>query len=148
VTLPEALRALEAKARALPNQARRGLGWSGARLLDSARAHSEGPYSSAALAAMGHPYSRRHPAAPLDPAVINVQTGQFRSSWAWRLPQESGGKLTTVVRNDDPKADDLASGTNRMIPRPLPEKVLAENESAIIAEMERAMERALKEGPH
>jgi hypothetical protein len=144
VTVQQAIKALEAKAKGLPEEARRAMVQSGALLLKSARAHSEGPYSAAALAAMGHPYSRRRPRPPLDPAVINVQTGRFLGSWSWELPQARGGDLTTTVRNNDPKADELATGTSRMIARPLPEKVLGENERAITAEFERAMERALR----
>lgn len=90
--------------------------------LETAVRMSSGPWSRADLAAADHPYATRHGAPRLDPGQINVQTGAFRSRWrGFKL-----SRLHARIVNDDPKADMLASGTERMFPRPVKEKTEAE----------------------
>lgn len=116
---------------------------------------SSGPYSSAQLAAMGHPYGRgggaagggrsrrgrrgRSPAArqapPLPPWIINEQTGLFRRSWQIRA-RVSRGVLTVEAENTAPHARFLLGGTRRMIARPFMERLrqeLAANLPRIVA---------------
>ncbi|SRR6266511_3332041 len=86
---------------------------------------SGGPYSAAALRAMGHPYSRRRPHPPAAPYIVNVQSGQFRRSWRVKARMQ-GGDLEIIVDNTAPYARYLFDGTSRMIARPIRERVAAE----------------------
>lgn len=87
---------------------------------DEARRLSSGTFSLAMLAAMDHPYARRHGKALLDPATINVQTGAFFQHWR-TTKQADGGQ----IRNDDEKADFLKFGTETMVERPIEDEVEA-----------------------
>lgn len=85
--------------------------------LRRARGLSSGRYSSAQLRRLGHPYRHGgHP--PMDPSVVNRQSGRFGQSW--RLTPDSKG-----IENIDPKAPLLLGGTSRMIRRPLLDRVYA-----------------------
>ena len=144
MTLAEGIARLDRMARALPAAMRGAEQENGQALLAAARQHSHGAFSSRMLAAMGHPYSRRHRRARLDPGVINIQSGRFAASWALLPPALAGGVMQTIVLNHDlPVADFLASGTRRMIARPLPEKVLGENEAEIDRRRDAALRRLL-----
>lgn len=89
---------------------------------------SSGPYSSAQLARMGHPYSRRHPNPPQDPGIINIQTGRFISSWRVDQPQVSGNRITSRLRNTAPYAKDvtqgIVNGMWRAINRPIVDRII------------------------
>ncbi len=78
---------------------------------------SSGPYKTAQLRQMGHPYSRRRPAPPMHPAIINVQTGRFRNSWRIEA-RLTGTRLQLSVDNTSPEARFLLHGTRKMIARP------------------------------
>jgi hypothetical protein len=145
VSLDEAAEAIGRKADALKREIEWAQRKNGYLLLQAARLYSSGPYSLAALRRMGHPYARRHAAAPLDPAVINLQTGRFAASW--RLESVGGGLIGGMrVVNDAPYAGYLEEGTSRMIRRPIEEKILAENEGLLMRNMNLALERALEVG--
>lgn len=83
---------------------------------------SSGPLSRNDLARMGHPYARRDPQTPLDPAMVNIGSGDFLREW-----QEEGVEATdegTVgsVFNDSESAKWLATGgegESRMVERPI-----------------------------
>lgn len=84
---------------------------------------SQGPFSATQLRAMGHPYARRAPSPPQDPAIINEQSGTFRRSWGPILQHYAAGTLFTSVQNTAPYSGYLARGTSLMISRPLPQRV-------------------------
>lgn len=93
---------------------------------------SSGPYTSRMLRALGHPYARRNPRPPGDPATINVQSGLFRSSWRREGPERQGGRVTARLVNDAPYAHYLRDGTRflddseqerGMIARPILERI-------------------------
>lgn len=86
--------------------------------LEAARRFSSGPYTTAQLVAMKHPYARRLPRPPLPPEVINRQSGDFYRGW--RLTGEA--TLTNTSRH----AIYLFTGTRRMIRRPILEKIASE----------------------
>ncbi len=86
--------------------------------LNTARQYSMGPYSSAQLAAMGHPYSRRNPHPPQDPAIINLQSGEFLAGWETLAQQRAGDALRTAAINTAPYSGYLDQGTRLMIRRP------------------------------
>lgn len=138
----EAARAIEKKAAALKREIEWANKKNGFLLLQAARAHSEGPFSSRTLRALGHPYATRHATPPLDPAVINRQSGRFASSW--RLEEVSGETTGFRVVNDAPYAGYLEEGTPRMVRRPIEEKILAENEALLMRNVQIALERALE----
>jgi hypothetical protein len=79
---------------------------------------SSGPYSSARLREMGHPY-RLGGSPPADPAVINAQSGKFRAAWVVQPPRKKADGLSTRIVNTAPYAVYLLSGTDRMIARPI-----------------------------
>ena len=86
--------------------------------LEVARELSSGPYKTAQLAAMGHPY-RHGGRPPQDPAIINLQTGEFYRGWRVIGPRVSGNDLATKLINQSRHARDLERGTSRMIARPI-----------------------------
>lgn len=109
-------------------------------VLESARDHSSGPYSTAMLRRMGHPYARRHRRASLDPGVINVQSGMFLAAWTAYPPVMSGDSIRSQVRNDSAHAD-FMKGTRTMIPRPIVSKVTEETREAVDLRREQALAR-------
>ncbi|MCW3053296.1 MAG: hypothetical protein JWN14_2466 [Chthonomonadales bacterium] len=60
---------------------------------------SSGNYSSATLAKMGHPYSKKRPRPPQDPGIINLQSGNFQRGWRRQTGSWSGGALSSFVFN-------------------------------------------------
>lgn len=79
---------------------------------------SSGTITTKTLRRMKHPYARRDPQTPLDPGLINAQSGRFRRSWRTRRPIRSGRKITSRLRNNDPKGKYMR-GTAKMIERPV-----------------------------
>ena len=112
-------------ARALPRAARRAEKESLKQAVLTARQMSVGPYSLAHLAAMGHPYSRRRPRPPQEPAIINLQSGLFIRGWQDEGQQQQGGTLKTAAVNMAPYSGYLDKGTRLMIRRPLVQRVKA-----------------------
>lgn len=55
------------------------------------------------------------------PAKINKQTGLFFSSWKSVDPSHSGDSIKSAVYNTAPYADELATGTDLQMARPLPD---------------------------
>lgn len=78
-----------------------------------AREQSSGPYSSAQLAAMDHPYATRHGSPMLDPSMINEQSGAFRAHW-----QAVRYGMGAQIFNDAFYAKWLEEGTPTMFARP------------------------------
>lgn len=110
---------------------------------------SSGPATAADLRRAGHPYRRpsggkRRKGAALarNPEVINIQSGDFVSAWGHHVDLE-GAEVGGEVFNTDPKAELLASGTDAMVPRPLPDAVVAEMEAEVMRTVERRLMRAL-----
>lgn len=106
--------ALTRKAKEIERRVRAAEAESAKEALAIARAYSSGSFSTRELAAMGHPYARRAPRPPGNPAVINVQTGEFRA--AWRVVR--AGDVTRLV-NDSKLAPLFSRGTTVMIRRPI-----------------------------
>src|SRR5918996_632633 len=84
---------------------------------------SKGPFTSAHLKAMGHPYSKRKNRPPQDPAIINKQSGFFLSAWVARPTQQAANSFQTRIENFAPYAEFLHRGTDRMIQRPILERI-------------------------
>ena len=91
--------------------------------LRAAEQLSSGAFSTTELRRMGHPYARRNPRPPADPAIINVQRGDFRAGWHIRAPRKVGRKIAGRLENIDPKAG-FMHGTRRMIPRPIGKAIM------------------------
>jgi hypothetical protein len=101
-------------------------------LLRTAReVYSRGPYSSATLRRLGHPYRRRGGAPPLPPEIINRQSGAFFDAWHGTGFVASGRSLGVGLENDSEEAAYLKTGTRKMIRRPVEKAVLGEAERAI-----------------
>lgn len=111
-------------------------------LLETADRYASGPYLLAALAAMDHPYARRHGRAMLDPRVVNIQRGTFRSSFRVRLV--AGDPPVLVMDNVAPHARFLFSGTRLMVERPIMDAIQAEVAPRAAAECARALAAALQ----
>jgi len=108
--------------------------------------HSQGRYTLAQLAKMGHPYAVRHlfalqgGGAPFGGKVINYQSGTFAASWTWSAPvRDSAGFIRAKVWNRAPYASFLESGTVLMWARPINAIVAAE----VRPRFERRMRKAL-----
>lgn len=84
---------------------------------------SKGPFTSAHLKAMGHPYSRRKNRPPMDPAIINKQSGVFLSAWVARPTKETTNSFSTRIENFAPHSTFLIKGTRKMIARPILQRV-------------------------
>lgn len=102
---------------------------------------SSGPYSLAELAAMDHPYARRHGTPLLDPSIVNDQTGGFRSRW--RSPEiiRFGPEVSGRIVNDADVADWLQNGTPTMVPRPIAEAVEIYGQESVERRTEDALQR-------
>lgn len=108
---------------------------------------SSGSYSLAQLAAMGHPYSKRHGGVGVpygDPAVINKQSGKFRSGWQVEYRANPGGIPTANIVNTDPKAEEVTGGEGRMIKRPIVERIKERTRPGYIARMAKAISEAIR----
>lgn len=110
-----------------------------------ARKWSSGAIKTATLAAMGHPYAQRHPRPLQDAAIINAQTGAFKAAWTtvsfnWAMGTQS---ITGMLVNPISYAGYMW-GTRIMIPRGIIYKVKREIEPIRIANIERAIERAMR----
>lgn len=108
---------------------------------------SSGPYSLRQLALMGHPYAQRQAeghirlVTGLDPSVINVQTGQFRSSWIVIRCHDVNGNLVTKIINTSPDAKWML-GTKKMKARRIDSRVA----KAIKVQRNHWVRIALKQG--
>ena len=116
-------------------------------LHDEAVRQSSGPLDEAELARMDHPFATRHGSPPInpDPAVINVQSGQFREEWKQspveRIREGSSFDLESSVYNDSPVADFLKYGTEKMFNRPIEEEIGARAEDLMTPFIEDALQQ-------
>lgn len=81
---------------------------------------SSGPYKTAWLQAQARKrgaglYSRRAPAPPANPGIINAQTGRLKASW-FSSVGTTGWTWETQVKNSSPEFE-FMGGTSKMIPR-------------------------------
>jgi hypothetical protein len=93
---------------------------------ETARRLSTGGYKTAALTAMGHPYSKRKPNPPADPGIINLQSEDLYRGWRRKTGNWSGGTLFSYVFNTSAHAVLIEAGgtsASLQIARPLVEKV-------------------------
>ncbi len=110
-----------------------------------ARKWSSGTIKTATLIALGHPYSKRDPNPPQDPAIINFQTGLFKSMW---IPSSvnftlSNHVITGRLKNDAPYGYKMENSF-LMIRRPILDRIVKEIEPIRYANLERAVERAMR----
>jgi hypothetical protein len=96
-------------------------------VVKQAMALSSGPYSLGELAAMDHPYAKRHGVPLLPPEIINVQTGDFRRAWRGGMTLPFGDDLEGQITNDNWVSDYLTqpAGGHRsnMFQRPIDKEV-------------------------
>jgi hypothetical protein len=83
---------------------------------------SSGTLTESDLRRLDHPYARRHGTAKKDPSIINVRSGRFKRSWSALNPRLRARRVTSRVRNRDPKAR-FMFGTELMLPRPIVQRV-------------------------
>ncbi len=86
--------------------------------LKEARKASSGPLKEPDLRRLDRPFARRHKVSLIDSETINVQSGEFRRSWAKSGPTRTGNSIWSRAYNTDSKAKHMA-GTHRMLPRPI-----------------------------
>lgn len=85
----------------------------------SAHELSQGPYTRKDLRRLRHPYSKRRPRPfAVDIAVINRGKGRFDADWQTVAPALVQGRIVSKLRNNNPVAQYLAGGTDKMISRP------------------------------
>lgn len=144
MTAREAERELRNTANALRREVRRATKDCLGIVLSEARSRSTGPYSTRQLAAMDHPYARRHGSPRLPAEVINVQTGGFLRRWRTAGPVPHGTGYRGSVRNDADYAGYLDTGTKRMFRRPVADAALSAARPACEARVEAALDAALE----
>ncbi len=85
---------------------------------------SSGDASLYELQMEDHPFATRHPAPLWDPAIINVQSGEFLEAWQIDLPDMDSVEIAGKVWNDHPHGD-FFEGTDKMVPRPIQDVLVA-----------------------
>lgn len=118
---------IKRRAQALAVELRKAEMISIAAVQSEAKRLSKGSFSTEALNRMGNPYARRRPRPPADPAMINLQTGDFLRGWRRKTGTWRGGVLTCTAFNISPHAELLEKGgtsSSLMIARPLVQRVL------------------------
>ena len=135
--------------RSLRREARREVVWAVDRAvkgaLEDARAMSSGPFSLAQLRRLGHPYAVRNAGLfSFAPAVVNLQSGEFRRAWQADAPKvsDSGTRVTARLSNQSGVADYLQYGTQFMVPRPIKQAVEAKARERLAKELALAERRA------
>ena len=128
-------------------------------MLKEARIMSSGRYSRKLLRKMGHPYATRHvknkkwgarvktaPGVPYgDPAVINAQSGVFRSAWKIDGPVLTASTVRGSLVNDSRVAEYLRDGTDRMIKRPIQRRLTQIGKTLWQERLQRELDRAIQE---
>lgn len=116
---------------------------------EQALALSSGPFSLSQIRKLGHGYSRADPHPPLNPAIINEQTGEFKAGWRIEMfyggPElgVSGGLVNESVHAD--LIEGAGSGASRMIRRPISQVLEKRMEVVREANLENAIFQAIKE---
>lgn len=118
--------------------------------LEVARSLSSGPFSSAALAALGHPYAKGDPNPPADTAIINAQseTG-LRENWQKQPVTYRAGKFSGKIYNTSPHAKyfdekQYPEGTRSMVARPVQKRIREKIQKRRMLRLRQAIKRALK----
>lgn len=121
-----------------------------------ARRESSGPLREPDFVALNRPYARRHGGrygakaplfsamASIDPAVINVQSGEFRAAWSVDRPQAGDSGVSGALINESRVADFLEFGTRYMVRRPIVrtlERYVCDQAYAEVTEAVRRLER-------
>jgi len=88
-------------------------------------------------------YSTAQPAPPMNPAIINLQTGRLSRSWQTRTTAHKDGPRTTLW-NTAPYAYKML-GTARMIPRPILQEVFRLEQQPRLRRLAEAKTRALQQ---
>lgn len=104
---------------------------------------SSGTISTKTLRLMGHPYAKRDPQTPLNPAVINKQSGAFKRDWRKARARMAGGVIRGSVVNVDPKAVYML-GTTKMVQRPIDVAVANTMKPRRLSLLRNALARALR----
>lgn len=92
------------------------------------------------LRKMGHPYAKRHPHPPIQPHIINRQTGNLHRNWRWNWSRTPDGAVATVFNNafNAPFMRD-ERGTLTMIARPVRAEAIRRTKSFREANMRKAL---------
>lgn len=104
---------------------------------------SSGSLTSGVLRKMGHPYATRDPQTPIDPTIINTQSGEFKRAWKKAGPRQRGGGYEGSVTNTDPKAHYML-GTKRMVARRIDQYVADQMRPRYKTKMRGALRKALR----
>jgi len=117
----------------IKNGAKRAMHRSTVEALRYARGISQGPFSTAELAKMDHPYARRHGTIRAHPVWINRQSGRFIEAW----------RVLDVNRIQNPTyyASWLLQGTHYMLPRAYADAILSTWLRMRASEVQREMAR-------
>ncbi len=102
-------------------------------------------HSLTQLAKMGHPYSKRHPKPPHDPAYLHAQSGNLRKSWELTV-EFHGSDYVLTLRNKAEYFKWLEGGTKKMIRRPILEAISASTIKPIRERNKEALNKALSTG--
>lgn len=106
---------------------------------DAAVEMSSGPYSTARLRKMDHPYARRHGSPNLPAEIINAQSGMFRSRWQAQILSSSFGSAVGRISNDSPVAEFLVKGNDKMFARPIDQAAADKTEFHVCEQLSEAV---------
>ncbi|MBB6053283.1 hypothetical protein [Armatimonas rosea] len=90
------------------------------------RRRSEGTLTYSDLRRMGHPYARRDPQTPLDPAMLNTHSGELLAGYEQESIEADDEGTSGMVFNDSEHAHRIMSGgkgDSLMVERPIVEAV-------------------------
>jgi hypothetical protein len=110
--------------------------------LEIAIEQSSGTLSEDDLAAMDHPYARRHATPGADPEVVNVHTDVFREHWETDSKESADGVEGDIFNTAD-YADEIEDGGRLWIPRPVNAAVARRLQPIRDEELERALNRII-----
>lgn len=123
MTAKQALKRVQALQREVKRDAQLAVSRTLTKAKAEARRESSGTFSLKELARKDYPYARRHPSPLLDPARINVQSGEFREHWNTSLPQAGDSIVSGRLYNLSRTADFLDGGTRYMVRRPIADRL-------------------------
>lgn len=110
-----------------------------------ARQDSRGRWNRARRRKSGYSYSRFDPKPPPQPlGIINVESGLFLASWYVAGPFKTLNGITSFIRNDSDRAEDLTAHGMPWLYRPIAERIVARLTPVFHFEVEKAIAQAIR----
>ncbi len=117
-------------------------------LKNLATKQTSGTITTKQLRRMRHPFARRDPQTPLNPAVVNKQSGQLRAGWRILPIKASRTGTRTGVTNASVHAKLVkraGSGKSKSVARPLVAAIFRKIRPERTARLRAALRKVIKE---